>query len=468
MYDYLIIDIGSTYTKQRLIDNHRLAATCQVPTSLDDVRGAIREGREIMRAQLGKDPDAASRLASSSAAGGLRMVAMGYMARVTARAAKEVAMNSGAKILEIISSEDPPEYRIGILREIKPDIILLAGGTDYGDEESAIQNAKLIIESEVKAMVIVACNIVAQPTVAALLEANDFACVRVPNIMPTIHKLNVDKARHTIHREFIKQITKAPGLVKLQAELTDERVIPTPGAVLLASELLGKGVYNAEGLGSVVVIDMGGATTDVHSVIPAYASLPQEEIGLIVTNVKQVAYRTVEGNLGMRVSATGITNSVDPREIIARQGFVDDAMATRLQKYCEMLEKHTDYLPESEEELLFDHYLAQTAVEEALKRHAGHIVTELDPITGAQPGMPIGRDLRSVNTIVAVGGYFAHRPAEEAKAIVEKALSRRGISLLPEKATVVVDKEYLLYTAGVIGTHNDMYAFELLRNYFIS
>ncbi|MCD8351767.1 MAG: glutamate mutase L [Planctomycetaceae bacterium] len=468
MYDYLIIDIGSTYTKQRLIDNHRLVATCQTPTSLDDVRGAIRDGRERMAQDLGKLPEAARVLASSSAAGGLRMVAMGYMARVTARAAKEVAMNSGAKILEIISSEDPPDYRVQILMEIRPDIILLAGGTDYGDEESAVENAKLIIESKVGAMVIIACNIVAQPTVAALLEANDVPCVRVPNIMPTIHKLNVDKARHTIHREFIKQITKAPGLVKMQAELTDEQVIPTPGAVLLASELLAKGVYNADGVGGVIVVDMGGATTDVHSVIPAYASLPQEEIGLIVTNVKQVAYRTVEGNLGMRVSATGVTNSVDPREILARQGIVDDDMAERLKKYCEMLERNTDYLPDSAEEKSFDHYLAQTAVEEALKRHAGHIVTEADPLTGAQPGMPVGRDLRSVTTVVAVGGYFAHRPEEETKEIVAKALSRRGISLLPEHADVVVDRDYLLFTAGVIGMHSDMYAFDLLRNYFIA
>ncbi len=467
VHDYLIIDIGSTYTKLRLIDEHRLAASCQRPTTLDDVRRAIDAGREELAAATGGEAKAHATLASSSAAGGLRMVAMGYMARVTARAAKEVAMNSGAKILEIISSEDPPDYRVQILQEIKPDIVLLAGGTDHGDEESAIENAKIIIQSRVKAMVIVASNIAAQPTVAALLEAAEVACARVPNIMPTIHTLNVDKARHTIHREFIKQITKAPGLAKLQTELTDERVVPTPGAVLLASELLAKGVYNREGAGSLIVIDLGGATTDVHSVVPAYASLPQEEIGLIVTNVRQVSYRTVEGNLGMRVSATGVANAVDTREILARHGMVDDAKAARLKDYCDMLERQTDHLPETDEEREFDRYLAQTAVEEALRRHAGHIVTEPDPVTGFAPGMPIGRDLRGVELVIAVGGYFAHRPEEEGRAIVEKALARRGISLLPEKARVVVDKDYLLFTAGVIGMRGEQYAFDLLSNYFI-
>lgn len=468
MHDYLVIDTGSTYTKLRLIDDNRLVATCQVPTSLDDVRNAIATGKRELAERLGKPPDAANVLASSSAAGGLRMVGMGYMARVTAKAAKEVAMNSGAKILEIISSEDPPEYRVQILREIKPDIILLAGGTDYGDEESAVENARLIVESGIKAMVIVACNIAVQAKASAILARGDVPALRVPNIMPTIHNLNVDKPRHTIHREFIKQITKAPGLAKLMEDLTDKQVIPTPGAVLLASELLARGVYDEDGLGALIVIDMGGATTDVHSVIPAYASLPQEEIGLIVTNVRQVSYRTVEGNLGMRVSATGVTNSVDPREILARQGILDDETAERLQTYCEMLERHTYYLPQTEEEQEFDRYLAQTCVEEALKRHAGYIVTEPDPVIGTTPGMPIGRDLRSATTVIAVGGYFAHQPEEVSQRIIEKALSNKGISLLPENARVVIDRDYLLFTAGVIGMHKDKYAFKLLKHYFFS
>lgn len=467
MFDYLVIDIGSTYTKQRLIDNHRLAATCQVPTTLDDVGRAIGEGAEEMARSLGGRAPAALRvLASSSAAGGLRMVGMGYMARVTARAAKEVALNSGAKILEIISSDDPPDYRVQILREIRPDIILLAGGTDYGDEESAVENARLIVASGVKAMVVVACNVAAQPAAAAILEQGEVPRVRVPNIMPTIHRLDVDRARHTIHREFIKQITKAPGLAKIRERLTDARVIPTPGAVLLAAELLAKGIYGEDGLGALLVVDLGGATTDAHSVIPAYASLPQEEIGLVVTNVKQVSYRTVEGNLGMRVGAVGVVNAVDPREILAREGVVDDDMAERLRKYCEMLEQQTDHLPRTEEEERFDSYLARTSVEEALRRHAGHIVTEPDPITGTAPGMPVGRDLRSVGLVVLVGGHFAHRPSEEGERIVQKALERRGISLLPESARVVVDRDYLLFAAGVIAMHSDKYAFGLLKEYF--
>lgn len=465
MYDYRIIDIGSTYTKQRLFQDHRLAATAQVPTTLNDVNQAVEEGAQAMCASLGvPELEVAVTLASSSAAGGLRMVAMGFMARVTAKAAKEVSMSSGAKILEIISAEDPPAYRTQILQEIRPDIILLAGGTDYGDEDSILENARIIADSRVKAVVVVAGNIAAQPAVVSILAESGVACVRVPNIMPTIHTLKVDRARETIHREFIKQITKASGIGRLLDSLDDQRVIPTPGAVLLAAELLAKGTYKEEGIGDVIVVDLGGATTDVHSVIPAYENLSSEEIGLIVTNARQVSYRTVEGNLGMRVSATGVLQTVDPRQILAGEGTTDEDLAERFAAYCERLEQNPSHLPENDEEYRFDTLLAQTAIEVAVKRHAGYYVTEPDPVTGFTPGMPVGRDLREVRMVIGVGGIFAHRSEEEGVAILQKAFSKRGISLLPEKIDVRIDREYLLYTAGVIGMRDKSYAFKVLKH----
>lgn len=467
MYDYIVIDVGSTYTKLRLVADKRLIASAQSPTTLADICDAIGEGEARLKAATGESElMAANRLASSSAAGGLRMVAMGYMARVTAKAAKEVAMNSGAKILEIISSEDPAEYRVQILREICPDIVLLAGGTDFGNEASIIENASLIVESDVKTMVVLAGNIAAQPKAAAVLEKGGVPYVRVPNIMPTIHTLNVDRARNAIHREFIKQIIKAEGLGRLRGILTDQQVVPTPGAVLLAAELLAKGTFRQEGIGDVIVIDLGGATTDVHSVLPGYEQLPPEEIGLIVTNAKQVSYRTVEGNLGMRVSATGIIGTVDQREILAKRGIYDADMADRLAEYCEKLEKDPAHISSTQEEYDFDTYLAETAVEVALKRHAGYIVTEPDPVTGLSPGMPVGRDLRGVSTVIAVGGIFAHRSEEEGRGIINNAFSRRGISLLPKSIEVIIDRDYLFYAGGVIGLRDEEYAFSLLKDYF--
>lgn len=466
-YDYLIIDIGSTYTKQRLFKDCELVATVQSPTTIDNIYKGIKAGRDIMKETLKEDNITAKHvLASSSAAGGLRMVAMGYMTRVTAKAAKEVAMNSGSKILEIVSNENLPEYRIQILKEINPDIILLAGGTDFGDESSLIENASLIVESQVKGVVVIAGNIKAQVEAARILREGKISHIRVPNIMPTIHQLRVKEAREAIHREFIKQITKAQGLSILQEEISNDKVIPTPGAVLMASELLAKGTYLEKGLGEIIVVDLGGATTDIHSVIPGYERLEDEEIGLIVSNEKQISYRTVEGNLGMRISAMGVLDTINPKAIFHKRGINDKELLEEFVQYCTEMEKIPRHIAENEKEYMFDTFIAETAVEVALKRHAGYISTITDPITGIMPGMPVGRDLRNVNTIIGVGGIFAHREPSEGEKIITNALKDKGISLLPNKPKILIDKNYLLYTGGIISQIDEDYAFQVLKKQF--
>jgi uncharacterized protein (TIGR01319 family) len=467
-YDYLIIDIGSTYTKQRLFEEGKLVASVQSPTTLNNVLSGITEGQKQMKEILSADVIQAKHvLSSSSAAGGLRMVAIGFMMRVTAKAAKEVAMNSGSKILEILSSEDPLDYKAQVLKEIKPDIILLAGGTDGGDEESIISNSEMIVNSGVTATVVIAGNLNAQRKVARILGNGGVSHIRVPNIMPTIHELRVKEAREVIHREFIKQITKANGLNALQQIITNDKIVPTPGAVLLAAELLGKGTYNIEGVGSVIVIDLGGATTDVHSVIPKYAELDPEERGLVVTNEKQVSYRTVEGNLGMRISSVGVIDAVDPRLILEKRNMNTKENLDKFIEYCEMLENNPEYLPLNEQEELFDYLIATTAVETALKRHAGRIATEADAYRGYIPSMPMGRDLRMVDLIVGVGGIFSHNDEEISKEIIREALKDRGISLLPENAKVIIDKNYILFAAGNIIEIDPDYAMKMMEKELI-
>lgn len=467
-YDYLVMDIGSTYTKQRLFKDRRLVASVQAPTSVEDVYKAISRGRQEL---LGGIDDvtvnARQVLASCSAAGGLRMVAIGYMAKVTAKAAKEVAMNSGSKILEIVSHNDPPEYRIQILREINPDIILLAGGTDYGDTASLIENARLIVQSGVSGVVVLAGNVSAQAEAEEILREGGQPTVRVPNIMPTIHELRVKEAREVIHKEFIKQITRAHGLGAIQQEITNDKVIPTPGAVLLAAELLANGTYMEDGMGDVIVIDLGGATTDVHSIIPGLEELENEEIGLVVSNEKQMSYRTVEGNLGMRVSVLGVLETMDPRAILLKRGIEDAKECEAFVDYCKAVAKEPKRVAATDDEYRYDTYLAETAVEVALKRHAGFLSQSADPVMGIVPGMPIGRDLRNVKRVIGVGGIFAHRRPDEAKQIIANALKYKGISLLPSSPQILLDKDYLLFACGVIGEFDREYAFEIMKTALI-
>ena len=349
----IVFDIGSTYTKAVAYHLKKgslcFLAAGQAPTTLSDVAVGAAQAEQTISAQGIAFEEDVKRYSSCSAAGGLRMVAMGYMPKVTAKAAKEVAMTAGARVMEVISVDEPPEYREEVLHEIRPDIILLAGGTDNGDETSALENAGIICKAGVKATVIIACNRNAQKKVARLLDQAGIENIRVANIIPTIHELNTKAAREAIHSQFINQIVNARGVRDFCRTLNNKEVIPTPGAIFMASELLAKGLYEKAGIGSLMLIDIGGATTDIHSAIPELEELKLEERGLVINNEKQFSYRTVEGNLGMRVSASGVLEAVGAKTLASMLdpslGISEAAMID----YIEKVEELTSLVPQNEE-----------------------------------------------------------------------------------------------------------------------
>ena len=461
---YLIYDVGSTYSKvsafQESEHSFDFLGRAQYRTTVDNIIEGLDQGRCLLNQEILSIIREAVVMASSSAAGGLRMVAMGYMPKVTAKAAKEVAMNAGARVLEVVSHDEPAEYRLEVLREIKPDIILLAGGTDGGESESLLENAALIVKANLPAKVILAGNTTAQPEAAAILKDGGVPYVRVGNVMPTIHDLNVRPARQAIHAEFIKQITRAPGLARLAEVTGGHEVIPTPSAILMGAELLANGTYKQDGVGGILLLDIGGATTDVHSVMPELADLRPEERGLVINNDKQVAYRTVEGNLGLRVSACGIVEAVGPAGVLAIRDRLADALdpaqadekeMQRLSEYAAFLEKNTSHLPADGWEAALEPALALAALETALRRHAGYWVTEYNPVLGLAPGSPVGRDLRGIKWVVGVGGFFSHYPQSSGLQILREIFQNPGYSLFPKNPEFRLDFNYLLYTVGLLG-----------------
>lgn len=466
----LVYDVGSTYTKAAAfaLKDRRFTflGRGQSPTTLHDVMEGARRAEAAIQAQGVQFAAEMKRYSSCSAAGGLRMVALGYMPRVTAKAAKEVAMTAGARVMQVVSAEEPLSFRREVLMEINPDIILLSGGTDGGDEGCALENAEMICELHGKATVIVACNKYAQRAVAELFDKAGVAYVRVPNIMPTIHELNIKPAREAIHEQFIRQITRARGLVEFRAGLSDQAVVPTPGAVLLASELLAKGTYEQEGAGSLILVDIGGATTDIHSALPELEKLSIEERGLIINNEKQFSYRTVEGNLGLRVSATGIPEAVGPNAVIRAMDGDYGVTPDEALRFAQHLEDHPDYIPADEREKSLERAMATCAINTALRRHAGHYADTADPVMGIMAGTAIGRDLRRVERVLCVGGIFVHSDKQAAEEMVLRCFEDPGISLLPqEKPRIVQDRDYILYAMGVLGKYYPDAAFSFLREY---
>ena len=377
-------------------------------------------------------------------------------------------MTAGARVMQVVSADEPLSFRREVLREINPDIILLSGGTDGGDEACVLENADMICELKSKATVILGCNRYIQRTVAEKFAAAGIECVRVPNIMPTIHELKVAPARAAIHEQFIRQITRARGLLEFQSTLEDRVVVPTPGAVLLASELLAKGSYEQEGSGALILVDIGGATTDIHSAIPELEKLTIEERGLVINNEKQFSYRTVEGNLGLRVSAMGIPDAVGPKAVVRAMdgGFgvePDDVL-----DYTEDLERHTDHIPADEREASLDRALASCAISVALRRHAGVYAQEADPVMGVMAGTAMGRDLRNVRRVLCVGGIFVHTDEARGRELVRRCFADPGISLLPlEEPEILLDRDYIFYALGVLGKHFPDMVLDFMKEHYI-
>lgn len=468
----LVYDIGSTYTKVSAFLNESGTLSYQgrgqSPTTLSNILdGAHGAEAELAAQGITLAPDT-RRYSSCSAAGGLRMVALGYMPSVTVKAAREVSMTAGARVMQVVSADEPLSYRKEVLMEINPDIILLSGGTDGGDESCVLENADMICELKSKATVIIGCNRFAQREVEEKFKAAGIQYARVPNIMPTIHELNVAPARTAIHEQFIRQITRAHGLLDFQATLTDKVVVPTPGAVLLASELLAKGSYEQEGTGSLILVDIGGATTDIHSALPELENLTIEERGLVINNEKQFSYRTVEGNLGLRVSAMGIPDAVGPKAVIRAMDEEFGVTPDEVLNYTEFLEAHTDHIPADDREASLDRALATSAISVALRRHAGFYAQEADPIMGVMAGTAMGRDLRNVERVLCVGGIFTHTEEKKDQEMVRRCFDNPGISLLPLKEPeILIDRDYIFYALGVLGKHDPDLVLDFMKKHYI-
>ena len=194
MKDFVVlVDIGSTFTKVTGVDlrQRRITAQSSAPTTPQDVSLGLQEALEGLKLPSGQQ-DQKQVLACSSAAGGLRMVAIGLVADLTSKAAKQAALGAGARVLKTYSFQLTEADRAEIM-ELDPDICLLAGGTDGGNSENILHNAKVLASLPRPVPVVIAGNRSVAAEVAAQFPET-FSTYVAPNVMPQIGKLQVEPA----------------------------------------------------------------------------------------------------------------------------------------------------------------------------------------------------------------------------------------------------------------------------------
>jgi uncharacterized protein (TIGR01319 family) len=443
----ILVDFGSTYSKLTAVeaDSGRLLGTAQHPMTVDE---DVLVGFEAARDALSRDLNDAifvDELACSSAGGGLRLAVVGLEPDLTAEAARRAALNAGARVVTVISL-GLTSRNLADLIDARPDIVLLAGGTDGGNASVIIESARVLAASSIDVPIVVAGNKDAQPAANRLLREAGKHVVSAPNLMPEIGLIRETEVREAIRAIFIEHVIGGKHLSSRSA-FAAMVLMPTPDAVLTATELLAEGSSQEPGLGDLMVIDLGGATTDVHSVVHANqrTGYAHDLIG------SSAARRTVEADLGLRWNAVGILDAA-----VSELGVVD---VSRLREAAERRAADPHMVADSTEEMSADLQLASYAIEIASRRHAGRLTIELSAMGAAL--RLTGRDLRGIPTVVLSGGIFQHADPRDLVKMLSNMRGEDGL-LLPRKPRVAVDRSYILAAAGLLATRDRAAAFALM------
>ncbi|RDY24009.1 DNA mismatch repair protein MutL [Romboutsia maritimum] len=432
--DVLVAEIGSTTTVVNAFNNINtdspgFIGQGQAPTTVfegGDVRNGLNGAIKELCKNLGvKSIEYDDMFATSSAAGGLKMTVHGLVYDMTAKAAKEAALGAGAVIHKVTAGK----LRRTDLKEIKnisPNIILIAGGVDYGERDTAIYNAELIAGINLGIPIIYAGNVENQEEIKLIFEDTNYKLYLAENVYPKIDLLNIEPTRKIIQDVFEEHITNAPGMKHIK-DMVNENITPTPGAVMEASKLLYKYI------GDLITIDVGGATTDLHSVTEG-----NEGISRILVNPEPTAKRSVEGDLGVYVNMENIVNLIGKENL-------EEELKINIDKIME------EYIPipKSVNQIKFVERLTKEAVIRATLRHSGRIRCVYG--TSGKSKIAEGKDLTEVKYIVGTGGALTRLPNRiEIMRYITEYNKNKDLLFPKENTKILVDNDYIMASLGVL------------------
>lgn len=469
----LATDCGSTTTKAILIERvngqFRQTFRGEAPTTVEEpaadvtmgVVNAVTEVGELAERRLIDDDGRLIRPASgnagcdiyistSSAGGGLQMMVAGVVRQMTAASAKRAALGAGAIVMDVIASNDKrlPHEQIQRIRELRPDMILISGGTDGGTTTHVVQIAELIAPAKPQPRfgrgyempIIFAGNQDAAPLVEETFDETVALSV-VPNLRPVLERENLAPARDRIHDLFLEHVmAHAPGYETLM-QWTDAPIMPTPGAV---GNIL-KTIAEQQGINTIGV-DIGGATTDVFSVFDGTFN------------------RTVSANLGMSYSISNVCAEATMPMILRWMHLETDQRDLRNRVKNKMIRPTT--IPQTLESLAFEQAVAREALRLAYAQHKEFATT----LKGVQQQRTIGDtfsqetsgqtivDNMRLDLLVASGGVLSHAPRMEQTAMMlVDAFEPEGITTLSK------DSIFMMPHLGVLAQVHPQAALEVFQ-----
>jgi uncharacterized protein (TIGR01319 family) len=451
----IFIDFGSTFTKAVAfdLDKEELLARVQAPSTVDtDISIGLREVFEKLSETIAIDDANIQRtVACSSAAGGLRMICVGLVPEYTTEAGRLAALGAGAKIVGTFSYEMTRDEAEEIAA-LSPDIVLLTGGTDGGNKKTITHNARVLSQIPNVKNIIVAGNKSARNEIEEIFFLFNKNVTYTKNVMPEFGKLNLDPVNEKIRELFISRITDAKGIGQVK-EMIGDVVMPTPSAVLEAAKLIADGTHGEEGLGELLLVDVGGATTDVYSIA---RGVPTKE-GVTTAGLPEpYAKRTVEGDLGLY-------HNLDTLSGIAEQaGRLYDDSKTAFEQKVEKLRAVLS-IPEGADQTECQLMLSLLAVKTAVDRHVGTV--ELVVTHNGEFWVQRGKDLTQVKTVIGAGGPVAF--SSNPHRVLSGAIFSENTSniLKPKAPRFYLDSKYILFAIGLLAQSDPAKALRIMKKY---
>jgi uncharacterized protein (TIGR01319 family) len=435
----LSVDIGSTYTKGALFVPEGGALSVRtrasVPTTVDDLSRGFETVEAALRDQAGPEGVGRAYL-SSSARGGLKIAAVGLTSDLTVSIARQAACSAGGKVVKAYAYR-LTRAEVAELEALAPDIVLFTGGTDGGHEKTNLLNAEALAASALASIILYAGNAKVRDEVMDRLRGKD--AVAADNVMPEVGEVRIEPAREVIRRVFLERIVDGKGLSRIVRRIGTEPK-PTPLAVFDLVRTIPEVLPDWSDLG---VIDMGGATTDFYS----NSDSVREGDGVLVKGLPEPRVkRTVEGDLGLRVSVLALTASeaayLEAR--LAAEG-LDKA---DFEAYVASVAARPEAVPASRFEERCDAILAGACVRAAALRHVGRQTRVATP----QGVFHVrrGKDLGRLRRLVGSGGFLSRcRNAEAlAEACARPDEDPENRPLLPVGPELLADADYLFPLLG--------------------
>lgn len=469
-------DCGSTTTKAILIEKndageYRLRTRGEAPTTVeapveDVTRGVLNAVREIQELRGRKfltslGPDGAIirpqqgdegtdlYISTSSAGGGLQMMVAGVVKKMTAESAARAALGAGAIVMDTIATNDKrlPHEKIERIRQLRPDMILMAGGTDGGTRKHVVAIAELLRAAQPRPRlgsgydlpVIYAGNVEVRAEIEKMLGGK-VALQFVDNVRPVLEEERLAPARDAIHDLFMEHVmAQAPGYAKLMS-WADVPIMPTPGAMgLIIKALADRDRVN------VVGVDIGGATTDVFSVFDGAFN------------------RTVSANLGMSYSVSNVLAEAGISDIQRWVPFDLDEAELRDRIGNKMIRPTT--IPQTLDELKIEQAIAREALRLSFIQHKQFAVK----LTGGQQERSISDafaqetsntlvDMMKLDLLVGSGGVLSHAPRRsQSMLMMIDAFQVEGVT------EIAVDSIFMMPHLGVLSTVHPAAATEVFE-----